>query len=144
MANSMAPHCDHGKELVPLVLSCALWGSELAHKSVLFQCDNMSVVAAVQKGTAKEEMVMQLLHSLWFSTAYYGITLNIEHIAGVTNLAADQLSRCNMQSFFSCHPQASALPTPLPPELLQIVAVEGLDWTSLAFTQLFRAIIGRN
>ena len=132
------------KELVPLVLSCALWGPELAHKSVLFQCDNMSVVAAVQKGTAKGEMVMHFLRSLWFFTAYYGIILNIEHIAGVTNLAADQLSRCNMQSFFSCHSQASALPTPLPPELLQIVAVEGPDWTSPAFTQLFRAITRRD
>ena len=83
----------------------------------------MSVVAAVQKGTAKEEIAMHLLRSLWFFTAHYDI-LNIEHIAGVTNLAADQLSRCNMQPFFSCHSQASALPTPLPPELLQIVAVE--------------------
>ena len=131
------------KELVPVVLSCAICGSGLAHKSVLFQCDNMSVVAAVRKGTAKEDLVMHLLRCLWFFTAYYDIAISIEHIAGVANLAADQLSRFNMQSFFSHHPQASRLPTPLPPELLQIVAVEGPDWTSPAFRQLFKAIIRR-
>ena len=131
------------KELVPIVLSCAVWGPELAHKPVLFQCDNMSVVAAVRKGTAKEDLVMHLLRCLCFFTAYYDIAISIEHIAGVTNLAADQLSRFNMQLFISHHPQANHLSTPLPPKLLQIVAVEGPDWTLPAFRRLFKAITRR-
>ena len=103
------------KELVPIVLSCAVW--QLAYSPVLFRCDNTAVVTAVQKGTAKDELVMHLLRCLWFFTAYYDTTITIEHITGVANIAADQLSRNNIYSF-SCYPQASLLTTPLPPELL--------------------------
>ena len=38
------------KELVPIVLSCVVWGREMVWKVVLFQCDNIGVVAAVKKG----------------------------------------------------------------------------------------------
>ena len=63
------------KEMVPIMLSCAVWGPDLSRKSVCFQCDNLSVVAAVNKGSAKEPTVMHLLHSLWFFVAYYDIYL---------------------------------------------------------------------
>ena len=46
------------KELVPIVLSCAVWGPSLSRKRVLFQCDNAGVVAAIRKGSAKEALVM--------------------------------------------------------------------------------------
>ena len=128
------------KEMVPIVLSCAVWGCQLAHKTVLFQCDNTGVVAAVKKGTAKEELVMYLLRSLWFFVAHFDISVSIEHIAAAANQTADQLSRYNMQTFFCSNPQVSILSTPLPAELLQIVAVSGPDWTSPTFRQLFSAI----
>ena len=57
------------KELVPIVLSCAVWGPQIARHTVLFRCDNSSVVAAVRKGSAKEANVMHLLRCLWFFTA---------------------------------------------------------------------------
>ena len=37
------------KELLPIVLSCAVKGPLLARHKVLFQCDNSGVVAALQK-----------------------------------------------------------------------------------------------
>ena len=49
------------KEIVSIVLSCAVWRWQLARKTVLFHCDNTGVVAAVKKGTANEEVVMHLL-----------------------------------------------------------------------------------
>lgn len=70
------------KELVPRALSCAVWGSQLVHSAVLFQCDNTGVVAAVQKGTAKDDLVMHLLRCLWLFTAHYDVTIIMEHIAG--------------------------------------------------------------
>ena len=88
------------KELVPIVLSCALWGPQLVRHAVLFRCDNSSVVAAIRKGAAKEPIVMHLLRCLWFFTAYYNISLLCEHIAGVANELADHISRCNLTSFF--------------------------------------------
>lgn len=95
------------KEMVPIILSCAVWGQQLAHKTVLFQCDNTGVVAAVKKSTAKGEIVMHLLRSLWFFVAHFDISVSIEHTAGTASQTADQLSRYNMQSFFSSNLQVS-------------------------------------
>ena len=69
------------KELVHMVLSCVVWGREMARKVSLFQCD--TEVAAVKKGSAQEPLVTHLLLSLWFSVAYYDISIKIGHIAGV-------------------------------------------------------------
>ena len=61
------------KELAPIVLACAVWGNDLSQKAVQFQCDNAAVVAALKKGSAKDEFVMHLLRSMWFFTAFYNI-----------------------------------------------------------------------
>ena len=54
------------KELIPIVLSCAVWGKQLAGGRVLIEFDNSSIVAAVNKHYAREQKVMHLLWSLWF------------------------------------------------------------------------------
>ena len=127
------------KDLAPILLSTAVWGTRLVKKRVLFQCDNMSVVQALKKGSAKDHIVMQLLRSLWFFVAYYDIELTCVHIMGAANMTADYLSQNNMSYFFSSNPQVSLLPTPLPPPLLQIVSVNSPDWTSPHFRRLFKA-----
>jgi len=38
------------KELVPIVLSCAVWGPLLPTKSIEFTCNNKGLVAAINKG----------------------------------------------------------------------------------------------
>ena len=54
------------KELAPIILCCAVWGPLHSKTKILFQCDNMSVVAAIKKGSAKGDTVMHLLRCLWF------------------------------------------------------------------------------
>ena len=132
VATGMVPNFNHGKGACP---HCAVWGPQMARKSICFQCDNTGVVAVIQKGSAKEEVVMHLLRALWFFCAHFDI------LPGAQNCTADQLPRYNMHSFFLANPQADLLPTPLPPELLQIVAVTGPDWTYPTFSQLFIATI---
>ena len=61
------------KELVPIILSCAVWGPLLTKKTTVFQCDNRSVVDAINKGSSKDAMVMHLLRCLWFFTAIFDI-----------------------------------------------------------------------
>ena len=129
------------KELLLIVLSCAVWGPTLARHKVLFQCDNSRVVAALQKGSAKDNTVMHLLRCLWFFVAHYNIVLMPEHIAGVDNCTADHLSRNNMYNFFSINPQASHIPTPVGPLLQQLLQTPGPDWTTPSFRQLFLSII---
>ena len=109
-----APMNIMAKELAPIVISCSVWGSQLAKYSVLFECNNSSVVAALSNETAKDNAVMHLLRVLWFFIAYYDIELIPKHILGVSNRTADHLSRKNMQYFFSLNPQASAVSTPIP------------------------------
>lgn len=90
------PAWDHlpimAKELVPRVLACVVWKPLLQRSILLFQCDNMAVVATVQKGSAKDDHIMHLLRSLWFFATYYDIVLLIEHIAGECNV------QCNSRS----------------------------------------------
>ena len=54
------------KELVQIVFSCAVWGKLLSGRRELFECDNSSVVAAVNKHYTKEPESMWLLRCLWF------------------------------------------------------------------------------
>ena len=129
------------KELVPIILSTAVWGPQLHRSQVCYHCDNSSVVAALSKGSAHDRVVMQLLRCLWFFIAHYDIHIVCEHIAGSKNVVADHLSRNNLSSFFSSCPQASSIPTPLPQALLKIVAIPGPDWTSVLFTKLFNSTI---
>ena len=88
------------KEMVLIVLSCSVWGPLIAKHSMLFECDNSSVVAALLNGTAKDNAVMHLLRILWFFIAHYDIELLSKHIPGVANCSANHLSRDNMQYFF--------------------------------------------
>ena len=131
------------KELVPIVLACAVWGFHLRHQVVRFQCDNSAVVAALQKGSAKDEHVMLLLRSLWFLTAFHDFSLQSAHIPGIENSRADQLSRNNMHIFFHSNPQANQSLTPLPQPLLELVGETKPDWTSYTFRKLFHTIIAK-
>ena len=42
------------KELVPIVISCAIWGPLLAGHRVLCQCDNQSLVISINKGYSRD------------------------------------------------------------------------------------------
>ena len=87
------------KELVPIVLNCAIWGPLLSGSSVEFHCDNSSVVSSITKGSSKEIMVMHLLRCLWFFSAHFNIQISACHIPGTSNTAADQLSRNRTSEF---------------------------------------------
>ena len=128
------------KELTPIVLSCAVLGKLSSQQRVLFQCDNQSVVAAVQKGSSKDTSVMHLLRCLWFFISYYDIDITTTHIPGIVNTTVDNLSRNSLSLFFSSNPQAQQHPEVLPPSLLKIIALPGRDWTSLNFRQQFRLL----
>jgi len=127
------------KELLPIILSLAVWGPRLARRTVLFQFDNMSVVSTLLKDSAKNVIIMQLLCSLWFYVGYYDIKLTCELIKGAASSIADYLSRCNMSHFFSLNPLASPLLTSLSPSLLQIITIGSPDWISPYFKRLFKA-----
>ena len=57
------------KELLPIVIACAVWGLECQGKTVRCLCDNAAVVAIIRSGTSKIPLAMHLMRSLFFFTA---------------------------------------------------------------------------
>ena len=49
------------KELLPVVVACALWGSHWRDMTVCCRCDNAAVVAILRSGTPRHSLVTHLL-----------------------------------------------------------------------------------
>ena len=103
------------KELLPIVLAIAIWGDYWVHKRVLVRCDNMAVVHVINCLRCKDPTMLHLMHCLHFFTAHYDIRLRAVHLEGILNIAADSVSRNNLQIFRKTVPQSSPLPTSIPP-----------------------------
>ena len=68
------------KELLPIVVACAVWGREWKGKAVRCRCDNAAVVAIIKSGASKHGLAMHLMRCLFFFTAYYQLCLWPEHL----------------------------------------------------------------
>lgn len=128
------------KELLPIVLGVALWGAQWTGTTVKCLCDNAAVVAILNSGRSKCDRVMHLMRCLFFFLARFRITLVGEHIPGVDNGAADALSRDRLSSFRVQVPQASEIPSPIHPGLIQALVVNQPDWTSRSWIELLKDI----
>ena len=126
---------------MPIVISCAVWGRSLAKKKIEVKCDNQSLVIAINKGTARDPLVMHLLRCLWFFTALFDVDIVATHVPGEDNKAADMLSRNQLREFLTTHPKVSQFPTLIPLSLLSLISPQLLDWTSPSFLQQFQATI---
>ena len=49
------------KELLPIVLACAMWGPLWAHKQVQVLCDNLAVVEILKSKSSKSAKIMHAL-----------------------------------------------------------------------------------
>ena len=94
------------KELVPIVLAAAVWGSNWKGRNVMSHCDNAAVVVILNKGDGKDPVAMHLVRCLAFFKAKFQFSLFASHISGVDIDLADALSRDNLQYFLLHHPQA--------------------------------------
>ena len=84
------------KEMVPVVISIAIWEAQWTKCGVLVRSDNMAVVHCLTSGTARDPLLMHLLRCLHFATATHQIYIVARHVPGVLNTAADALSRNSM------------------------------------------------
>ena len=141
--SSLIDHNITVKELTPIVLAAAVWGEDWSAKNVKVWCDNSSVVDIINKGESKELDALHLMRCLSFFKAKFQFSLFAEHIAGEDNDLADALSRNNSCYFRSNYSQADLLPTPLPPQLLDLTIILKPDWTSQLWTDLWSAIFRR-
>ncbi len=59
------------KELIPVVVAAALWGSMWEGKHIYFYTDNMSVVAILSSQAARTPGLTHLMRCFLFYAAYY-------------------------------------------------------------------------
>lgn len=125
------------KELLPIVVGAAVWGSMWRGKSVRALCDNMAVVAVIGSGTSKEVEAMHLRRCLAFLEAKHAFHVWAKHLPGVENTLADALSRDRRDQFLSLFPQARREPVHLPGELLNALMVDKVDWQDSKWTRVW-------
>ena len=116
-----------------------MWGGSWHQRCVFFHSDNMAVVAVIQRKSAKHPLLLHLLHCLYFYAAYFQFFYNTQHVPGVTNVAADSLSRNNMLLFNSLVPQASR--TDVGQKVIDLLISQQLNWGSQDWIALLRAIL---
>ena len=117
------------KELLPIVLVCAVWGRAVQGNTVKCRTDNAAVVSIVNTGRSKDELAMHLMRCLAFFTAHFQLIVRAEHLPSVENSAADALSRDRLSHFRLQVPSAAAQATSIPRELLDILVHSRPDWT---------------
>ena len=123
------------KETLPVVFACAVWGQLWGNKWIRFYCDNKAAVANLNSGRSKEPWSMHMIRCLCFIKAIYGLELEVLHLLGEMNTLANALSRNDFAYFHSQVPGARRYRVPA--QVLNLLVLERLDWTSVAWTQLF-------
>ena len=96
------------KELVPIVVACAVWGPQWWESSALVHCNNEGAITVINSGYSKVEKMMHLLHCLFFIWAKFSIEVKAIHVPGKDNEPADAISHNNMIIFLSQIPEAMA------------------------------------
>jgi hypothetical protein len=110
------------KELYAIVAAAATWGSMWSRRRVLFFTDCMPVVHALAKGASRTRRIMQLIRLLHHYAATHHFVYRVQHIPGVENNIADELSRVHAMSQLSTRCRSSIDPSPITPVLPRIQA----------------------
>lgn len=58
------------KELIPIILACATWGSQWESRQVICHCDNQVVVACLRSHASRNPILMHLIRCLVFVEAH--------------------------------------------------------------------------
>ena len=86
-------------EFLAIVYAAATWGPLWARKRVNFRCDCMPVVQALADLQSRTRRMMRCVRALHALSVRYHFDVKCTHIAGVDNIAADALSRDEMQRY---------------------------------------------
>lgn len=80
----------------------------------------MAVVHVINKNTTKDPHLMQLMRRLMILSLQHNIHFHAKHIQGISNTAADLLSRLQVKEFKARFPHMDSEPTPVPLTLVRI------------------------
>ena len=105
---------------------------------VLMYCDNQAAVISLNTGRCRETWTMLLIRCLFFIKAFYRLELRFVHLPGKDNVLANALSRNDIGYFYSQVPAAHRYR--IPPRVLDVLATQQPDWTSVTWTQLVQQL----
>lgn len=108
-------------ELLPIIVAVKLWAPRLSNQSIIFWCDNLGVVEAINNQRSTSPHALRLLRHLVLCCLHFNIHFTARHIPGVENGVADALSRFDFTQFCALAPGAAALGLPCPPHVWQII-----------------------
>ncbi|KAJ1155724.1 hypothetical protein NDU88_008453 [Pleurodeles waltl] len=86
-------------EFFSLIIVVCLWGAPLRDSRVLFRVDNLAVMQMVNRQSAREAGVLQLLRVFVLQCLRNNIHFSARHVPGVNNDIADALSRSQWERF---------------------------------------------
>lgn len=101
-------------ELYPIFLLVNIFKKELRNKTIIFHCDNSSVVSALNTQTSRNKMIMMLIRPLILIFLNNNIHFSSVHIPGNINILCDQLSRQQMTQEVLLYHGMNLHPTVIP------------------------------
>ena len=105
--------------LYPIVVASYLFSQEWKGKKIMFVCDNQAVVSILRKGRSKCGYIMRLMRTLTWLSLVNNFYFSSMYIESKKNIAADLLSRFQIDKFKELCPDADSEPMQCPsPEKL--------------------------
>ena len=101
-------------ELYPIFAMLHLFAHRLSGCSLIFHCDNKSVVYNINAQTSKNRKIMVLLRPMILLMLKYKFNMKAVHVAGKENKLADKISRLQASPDFLRAQGMNPSPTPLP------------------------------
>ena len=74
------------------LIAIKVWSSLLCNHAVLLLCDNSAALSILQTGRDRASFMLSCARELWSYTAAYNFEIRVQHISGVQNTLADQIS----------------------------------------------------
>ena len=131
------------KEFLPILLASIVWGELWQGCTIRCNCDNEAIVQVINGRYARDPLLAHMLRCLFFICARHQFSIVAKHTSRKDNVAADAISRNNMQMFYLQVPNASSSPTPVPPLAVIALTSSQIDWLSQDWTNLFSFILSR-
>ena len=110
-------------ELIPIVLAAEIWGHRWSGLAVEFLTDNEAVAFSASSLLPQDKHLAALIRRMATIAITNHFAFKVSHIPGSTNTLADMLSRGQIEQFKRARPDAAALQTPVPDNLLQELLV---------------------
>lgn len=90
----------HHLECIAIIIALRLWGSEWRGLGIRVYCDNEAIVTVLNSGRTKDTLLGRCLRNVWLCTSLNEFELTAVHLPGISNRAADYLSRWHVSSIY--------------------------------------------